>query len=110
MPGLVRFSLDLRATSDAALAELELRMRADFERIADGEDLGGLERGGTPGGRCGVRWELDFESRATRFHEDCVGCVEGSAGVVEGGVQRGMVSGAGHDSVSLLVSLFLLEE
>lgn len=104
VPGTVRFSLDVRTAEDTRLRELDAQLKIDFERIARGEDVGGLEDGGTGGRGCGVEWRLDFASRATRFHADCIGCVEESAKSLfadEGrDLTQRMISGAGHDSVS----------
>ncbi|KAA6414482.1 MAG: hypothetical protein FRX48_01231 [Lasallia pustulata] len=100
VPGRVRFSLDIRAREDETLEALEAGLRRDFERIAGGRMSAGWG-GGTRGRPCGVRWGLDFRSRAVGFHADCIQCVEESArGVVRREeVRREMVSGAGHDSV-----------
>ncbi|KAI4130863.1 MAG: hypothetical protein LQ347_003215 [Umbilicaria vellea] len=105
VPGTVRFSLDIRTGDDPRLQELDEQLKTDFASIAAGEDVGGLNDGGTRGRGCSVEWRLDFASQATKFHPDCIGCVEGSAGSLfahEGAeLTRRMISGAGHDSVSV---------
>lgn len=105
VPGSVRFSLDVRTGDDARLQDVCERLQIDFTRIAGGEDVGGLNGGGTRGRACAVQWELDFASPATRFHPDCIGCVDASAKSLfadEGQeMTQEMISGAGHDSVSV---------
>ncbi|KUJ18259.1 amidase [Mollisia scopiformis] len=103
VPGLVRFSLDIRSKDDAKLQRLEEALKEDFSEIADGKDIGGLNTLGTKGRGCTMEWQLDTDSPATKFHEDCIKCVEASAADMLGTkasaqVQR-MTSGAGHDSV-----------
>ena len=103
VPGLVQFSLDIRSKEDAKLLELEQALKSDFAKIAAGEDVEGLNAMGTKGRGCELSWQLDTNSPATIFHEDCVKCVEESAQDMlktKGGhqIQR-MTSGAGHDSV-----------
>lgn len=103
VPGWVRFSLDIRSKEDEKLVELERVLRDGFERIARREVVGGLNERGTKGGECGVEWREDSDTKATRFDENCIRCVEESAGAMLGvhdgvKVQR-MTSGAGHDSV-----------
>jgi len=101
VPGFVQFSLDLRSREDQRLIELEEALQSDFARLAAGDDVGGLNALGTKGRGCSVKWQMDSDSPATKFHEDCVKCVEASAkdtlGInAERQVQR-MTSGAGHD-------------
>ncbi|CZT08772.1 related to n-carbamoyl-l-amino acid hydrolase [Rhynchosporium graminicola] len=103
VPGFVQFSLDLRSREDAVLLTLEEALKEDFAQIAAGEDTGGLNTLGTKGRGCKVTWQLDADSPATKFNEDCIRCVEQSAKDMLGAssstqVQR-MTSGAGHDSV-----------
>jgi hydantoinase/carbamoylase family amidase len=101
VPGLVKFSLDIRCGEDARLQQCEDALRADFSRIAAGEDVGGLNSKGTKGKGCTVEWQTDTVSNAIRFHEDCIQAAENSAKATLGEnaqnlVQR-MISGAGHD-------------
>lgn len=97
----MQFSLDIRSKEDAQLLKLEEALKSEFSKIAAGEDIGGLNTLGTKGRGCSVEWQLDTDSPATKFHEDCVKCVEASAKDMLGTnvanqVQR-MTSGAGHD-------------
>jgi acetylornithine deacetylase/succinyl-diaminopimelate desuccinylase-like protein len=101
VPGFVQFSLDIRSREDQKLTELENALKSDFAKLAAGVDIGGLNISGTRGRGCAVEWQLDTDSPATKFHEDCVKCVEASAkdmlgANAENQVQR-MTSGAGHD-------------
>lgn len=103
VPGFVQFSLDIRSKEDARLARLEAALKEAFSKIASGGEIGGLNALGTKGRGCTVDWQLDSDSPATKFHEDCIKCVELSAADMLGTnatqqVQR-MTSGAGHDSV-----------
>ena len=101
MPGFVRFSLDIRAKEDANLLKLEEALKSEFAQIASGEDVGGLNTLGTKGRGCSVDWHLDTDSPATKFHEDCIKCVEAGAedmlGTRAGSHVQRMTSGAGHD-------------
>ena len=103
VPGTVRFSLDVRTGDDSRLMELEKHLKADFDRIASGEDVGGLNQGGTRGRACSVEWKLDFPSAAINFHPNCISCVEESAKSLfadeASKLTQPMISGAGHDSV-----------
>ncbi len=100
VPGFVTFSLDIRTKEDEKLLELETALRKEFAEIASGE-MGGLNSLGTKGRGCRVDWQLDADSPATRFHEDCIKCVEDSAtamlGTSAGSHIQRMTSGAGHD-------------
>ncbi|TAQ89124.1 hypothetical protein B7494_g2512 [Chlorociboria aeruginascens] len=103
VPGTVVFSLDIRSREDSKLLQLEEALKLDFEKIAAGDDVGGLNAYGTKGKRCTVDWKLETDSPATLFNKDCIRCVEDSARAMLGPnsdseVQR-MTSGAGHDSV-----------
>lgn len=103
VPGTVRFSLDIRTGDDTRLLRMEEELKHDFAGIAAGEDVGGLNEGGTQGKACTVGWRLDAPSTAIKFDEECIQCVEQSARTLLGPeadslVQR-MTSGAGHDSV-----------
>ncbi len=101
VPGFVSFSLDIRASDDAKVQALEAALKADFKKIAEGQDIGGLNRGGTPGKGCTVEWVIDTTSTAIKFNEDCIQCVEESAnsmlGVNASTLVEKMTSGAGHD-------------
>ncbi|KAF8863548.1 amidase [Acephala macrosclerotiorum] len=103
VPGFVQFSLDIRCKEDATLARLEEALKTDFSKIASGEDIGGLNALGTKGRGCTVVWQLDTDSPATKFHDDCIKCVEASAadmlGTKSANLVQRMTSGAGHDSV-----------
>jgi acetylornithine deacetylase/succinyl-diaminopimelate desuccinylase-like protein len=101
VPGNVQFSLDIRSKEDAKVLELERLLKDEFEKIARGEEVSGINSQGTKGKGCTVDWQLDTDSPATKFHEDCIRCVEKSAAAMIGtdsgnAVQR-MTSGAGHD-------------
>ena len=103
VPGWVQFSLDIRSLEDSKLQEFEDVLKAEFAQIAAGEDVQSINTMGTKGRGCSVEWQLDTDSPATKFHTDCVSCVEDSAKSMlgtnaENQVQR-MTSGAGHDSV-----------
>ena len=99
VPGIVHLSLDIRAGKDELLMGLEDRMRSDFKKIADGEEVAHLNDGGTRGKGCSVEWQLDAPSAAVRFDADCIRCVEESAAGFFGGQSQGatqsMISGAG---------------
>lgn len=102
VPGWVQFSLDIRGKEDATVLKLEEALKKHFVQIAAGEAVGGLSAQGTKGRGCTVDWQLDTDSPATKFHEDCIKCVEASAkdmlGANAGGTQvQRITSGAGHD-------------
>lgn len=103
VPGFVQFSLDIRSKEDSKLLELENALKEEFAKIAAGENVGSVNTLGTKGRGCEVSWQLDTDSPATKFHEDCVKCVEASAndmlGTSAGSQVQRMTSGAGHDSV-----------
>jgi hypothetical protein len=97
----VQFSLDIRSKEDSRLSELENLLKSEFTKIAAGEGIGGVNDLGIKGRGCTVEWQLDTDSPATKFNEDCINCVEASAKDMLGTnagieVQR-MTSGAGHD-------------
>lgn len=100
VPGLVRFSLDVRAVEDSIVHSCEEILKREFDKLA----VGGGDSIGRP---CKVEWKLDLDSPATKFHPDCISCVESAAVAVltdfeggkEGKLTRKMTSGAGHDSV-----------
>lgn len=102
VPGIVRFSLDIRAAKDETVEIVEAECKDAFERIARGEDVGGLQQGCTPGLPCTVDWTTDSVSPAIKFHPDCISCVESAAHDLLGKEKEltmPMTSGAGHDSV-----------
>ena len=100
VPGTVRFSLDIRAGEDDRLIRMEENLKSDFEKISQGEDVGGLNSGGTPGRGCRVEWTLDAPSTAIKFDDDCIRCVEESAEGLFGkkatALTQAMISGAGE--------------
>ncbi|KAH8811807.1 carboxypeptidase-like protein Ss [Xylogone sp. PMI_703] len=103
VPGMVEFSLDIRNPDDGKVMQLEEALKGDFDRIAAGEVVDGINSQGTKGKGCTVSWKLDTSSPAVKFDKDCVQCIEDSAKSMLGsqaGVQvKRMTSGAGHDSV-----------
>lgn len=97
IPKHVKFTLDIRHTSDAKLSAIEKACREDFARIAADES----ERG------CKLEWKLLVDSPAVVFDDECISAVEASAKELcedsdnkgsEGKLWKHMVSGAGHDS------------
>jgi len=103
VPGMVRFSLDIRAGEDDRLINFEEQLKSDFRKIASNEAVDDLNQGGTVGKRCTVEWTLDAPSEAIKFDADCIHCVEESAKDLFGDryhdLTQAMISGAGHDSV-----------
>ena len=112
IPGLVKFSLDVRAPHDDTVEAVEADLKRDFASIAAGEDVGGLHTGGIRGRYAlEVNWTTDSETSATHFHPDCIQCVhEAATETLKGSpvissknrpedLVRYMISGAGHDSV-----------
>lgn len=126
VPGLVQFSLDIRAPLDETVDAVEKECRAAFEAIAAGENAEGVNADCAPSERhCTVEWQTDFVNPATHFHPDCIDCVKASAtslchpqstssataehqetgpdaevkGKDIGAWGKFMTSGAGHDSV-----------
>ncbi|KAA8565098.1 hypothetical protein EYC84_010849 [Monilinia fructicola] len=79
VPGLVQFSLDIRCSEDEGLLKFETELRKDFALIATGEPITTLGASGKRGKGCTLDWELDTNSPATHFNEDCIRCVEESA-------------------------------
>ncbi|KAL1989910.1 hypothetical protein VTN49DRAFT_7107 [Thermomyces lanuginosus] len=101
VPGLVSFSLDIRGPETAAVDVVDKELRKEFDAIAATEGQG-------VGKPCRVKWTLDFDTPATKFHPDCIDCVEQSAEAVVAqdpsvrepkALIRRMMSGAGHDTV-----------
>ena len=105
VPGLVRFSLDIRAPQDETVDAVEAACREAFSRLAAGDDVDGLNNGCTPSDRhCSVEWRTDSVSPAISFHDDCIQCVNAAAQDLFGEkdaerLTKRMTSGAGHDSV-----------
>lgn len=106
----MKFSLDIRSPEDKRLLNFEGELRKDFELIVTGEQIPTLGASGKRGKGCTMEWKMDTDSPATHFNEDCIRCVEESAGdlvktasdagnqtnVVSSNCMR-IVSGAGHD-------------
>ncbi|RFU34172.1 hypothetical protein B7463_g2129, partial [Scytalidium lignicola] len=103
VPGVVEFSLDIRTWEDEKLMQLEEVLKEDFDKIAAGEVVDGINSQGTKGKGCTVSWKLDTSSPAVKFDKDCIQCVEDSAKDMlrtKADMQvKQMTSGAGHDSV-----------
>ncbi|KAI0201684.1 hypothetical protein F4808DRAFT_424762 [Astrocystis sublimbata] len=101
IPGIVRFSLDVRAPADKTVCDMETDLKQDFAALAAGNNIGGLLDCATPGKPLDVSWQTDSISPATHFHPDCIAAVRASAEAVTGdsNLIRDMESGAGHDSV-----------
>ncbi|KAI0112568.1 hypothetical protein GGR51DRAFT_46087 [Nemania sp. FL0031] len=101
IPGLVSFTLDVRAPADSTVDAVEADLKRDFAALAAGENIGGLLDGATPSKPLEVSWRTDSISPATLFHPDCIAAVRASAEAVTGDrkLVRDMSSGAGHDSV-----------
>lgn len=79
--------------------EVEERLKFDFDQIARGISVEGLNDGAIPGQPCTVGWTLDAPSSAIKFDVDCIGCVRQSAEAIFGdqsadSIQE-MTSGAG---------------
>ena len=81
------FSLDVRSGEDERLLKMEEKMKEVFDEMARKEG-------------CQVKWRLDAPSKAVRFHDDCIECVqqscESSFGEKVGELTASMVSGAGE--------------
>jgi hydantoinase/carbamoylase family amidase len=103
VPGLVKFSLDIRAPLDETVEAVEKEIRHAFSTIAAGQDVDGLNAKCTAGKPCTVSITTDSVSPAVKFHDDCIGCVRDAAsGLFEAeaaNLTKEMTSGAGHDSV-----------
>lgn len=99
VPHTAKFTLDVRHTSDATLAEMVEQCHAQFEEIAKHNSERGVE----------VSWKTLTENKAVVFHQDCVKAVEEAAeeycsqlpnhgDAVESKRWQHITSGAGHDS------------
>lgn len=104
--GNVTFSLDIRAKTDAIVATIEKRLKAEFADIAAGRKSISSPRVANEDAHpdiLSVEWRLDSDSPAVNFHDDCIACVSEAAsnlfGDKAGDLTKRMVSGAGHDSV-----------
>jgi acetylornithine deacetylase/succinyl-diaminopimelate desuccinylase-like protein len=82
---------------------MEETLRADFEKIAQGHDVGSLNSGCTTGLPCKVSWSVDQAAKVAQFNPKCISCIEESANALLGSdglsLTQRMYSGAGHDSV-----------
>jgi hydantoinase/carbamoylase family amidase len=86
VPGIVRFSLDVRAPKFAQVLGIENDCKELFEEVC------------REGGGCKVEWTQDFESHGTLFNENCKRAVEKAAVDVVGQDKiKEIISGAGHD-------------
>lgn len=113
VPGVVRFSLDIRAPLDETVEAVEKECRDTFEKIASGVHVDDVGPDCVDSIRqCAVDWQTEFRSAATHFNNECIECIEeagrdlcapGSAAMREGNSVgdwgKLMTSGAGHDSV-----------
>lgn len=104
--GLVVFSLDVRAKSDAVVANIEKRLKAEFGDIAAGKTTSSsptVKNSEAHPDVVSVEWRLDSDSPAVKFHEDCIKCVTSATEDLFGDeateLTKRMTSGAGHDSV-----------
>jgi acetylornithine deacetylase/succinyl-diaminopimelate desuccinylase-like protein len=84
IPGLVSFTLDVRAPADATVEDVEADLKRDFAALAAGENVGGLLDGATPSKPLKVSWRTDSVSPAIKFHPDCIAAVRASAEAVTG--------------------------
>lgn len=62
VPGLVKFSLDIRCKEDERLMQFEDQLRIDFEKISKGHDPEDLDARAISGKGCQVQWSLDAPS------------------------------------------------
>lgn len=85
IPGRVKFSIDLRNSSDALVDAMDADLR---ERIAAAREASGLP----------IELEVVSQYPAQPFHEDCIAAVARSAERL-GYSNMPVVSGAGHDAV-----------
>lgn len=100
VPGWVQFSLDIRASRDDVLLDMEEHLKSDFDKIAKGDYVNGLNDDlGVFGRPCTTEWTLDAPSRAIRFDSSCINSVRQSADDVLGhrskDLVQDMISGAG---------------
>ncbi|RMY62258.1 hypothetical protein D0865_00545 [Hortaea werneckii] len=105
VPGVVRFSLDIRAPLDETVETVEHECKQAFAAIARGDEVREVGSGSCP--------SVQFESAATHFDEDCIDCIKeagqqicapdsvapDSNSDLLGDWGKYMTSGAGHDSV-----------
>jgi hydantoinase/carbamoylase family amidase len=100
VPGLVRFSLDIRAPADSTVEAVEAEVREAFSATASGSSLLTEDAPGKP---CTISITTDSVSPAVKFHDDCIACVKDAAtSLFEANttsLTKEMTSGAGHDSV-----------
>ncbi|KAI4753689.1 amidase [Aureobasidium sp. EXF-12344] len=104
VPGSVDFSLDIRSPENHIVSQVEEDCKKAFAAIAAGEDIDGLGTDFVPSSKsCSVSWKLDTDSPATKFHPECISCVQDAATSIFGDqtekFTKPMTSGAGHDSV-----------
>ncbi|KAG9583757.1 N-carbamoyl-L-amino acid hydrolase, partial [Aureobasidium melanogenum] len=104
VPGSVDFSLDIRSPENHIVSQVEEDCKKAFAAIAAGEDIDGLGTDFVPSSKsCSVSWKLDTDSPATKFHPECISCVQDAAASIFGDqtekLTKPMTSGAGHDSV-----------
>ncbi|KAG9840000.1 N-carbamoyl-L-amino acid hydrolase, partial [Aureobasidium melanogenum] len=104
VPGSVDFSLDIRSPENDTVSQVEEDCKKAFAAIAAGENIDGLGTDFVPSSKsCSVSWKLDTDSPATKFHPECISCVQGAATSIFGdqteALTKPMTSGAGHDSV-----------
>ncbi|KAL8717628.1 MAG: hypothetical protein Q9225_005147 [Loekoesia sp. 1 TL-2023] len=99
VPGWVQLSLDIRAGDDQTLMDMEEQLKYDFDKIAEGATVDGLNDGTIAGRACSVQWTLDAPSRAVKFDSECIDCVrrsaEGLFGYQSANLIQDMISGAG---------------
>ena len=107
IPGHVRFSLDVRAKSDALRDEICDELMLRFGKIADADQAYLRATASRPEAHPDrlLEWSVrvDSTSTAINFHDDCIECVRAGAEDIFGSktpdMTRRIVSGAGHDSV-----------
>ena len=85
IPGRVKFSIDLRNSSDALVEAMDADIKACAARISAASGLG-------------IQIELVSHYPAQPFHADCIAAVANAASDL-GYSQMPVVSGAGHDAV-----------
>lgn len=87
VPGSVMFSVDIRVPDNRLLLEIELELKAEFDKIA-------VQSG------AGVRVERLWHIPPVIFDKKCIDAITGSAGEL-GYKFMELVSGAGHDACHL---------